>query len=93
MKDVEYFTFMMPPSIWKKKPHPSSFKMSIEQAAQRCPEATPIMSTREVRSLPETAEEMQRNQIKHNGRAKTPEEEKLQAWLVSRIGMKSEKLG
>lgn len=67
MKDVEYFTFMMPPSIWRKKPHPSSFKMSIEEAAQRSPEATPIMSTREVRQHPETAAEWAERQKYFSG--------------------------
>ena len=51
MKEVEVFDFMMPPSIWRKKPHRSSFKMTLEDAAERYPEATPIMSSREVRKI------------------------------------------
>lgn len=92
MKNVEYFTFMLPPDIWRKRPHPSSYKLSIEMAATRYPGATPILSSREVRTLPETREEMERHQIQHKGRAKTPGEERLQDWITARIGMKSEKL-
>lgn len=58
MKDVEYFYFMLPPSIWKKKPHRSSFKMDAEYAAKAYPGATPILDTREVRRLPSTPEEI-----------------------------------
>ncbi|AVQ81629.1 hypothetical protein [Variovorax sp. PMC12] len=54
MKDVEFFNFMMPPSIWNKKPSPSRFKMDIEYAAKTYPGATPILSTREIREIPET---------------------------------------
>lgn len=92
MKDVEYFTFMLPPDIWRRKPRQSDRKMTLEDGPRYYPGATPIMSTREVRSLPETREEMERNQIQHKGRAKTPGEERLQDWLTARIGMKSEKL-
>lgn len=67
--------------------------MTLEEGPRYYPGATPMLETREVRRLPETAEEMERNQLRHKGRTKTPEEGKLQAWLVSRIGMKSEKLG
>ena len=56
-KEEEYFTFMMPPSIWSKKPSPSRFKMTIEYAAERYPGSTPILSSREVRSyLGDTSE-------------------------------------
>ncbi|WP_418131531.1 hypothetical protein [Variovorax sp. 278MFTsu5.1] len=58
MKDVEYFYFMLPPSIWKKKPHRSSFKMDAEHAAKAYPGATPILDTREIRTLPDTEEEI-----------------------------------
>ena len=49
MKEVEFFTFMMPPSIWCKKPHPSSFKMTLEDGAKRYPDAKPILSSKEIR--------------------------------------------
>jgi hypothetical protein len=91
-KEVEYFEFMMPPSIWRKKPHPSGWKMTREDAARRYPGAEPILSTREVRRLPETDAEMMANTIQHQGRAKTEGEERLSAWLVSRIGEKSEQI-
>lgn len=58
MKDVEYFTFMLPPSIWKKKPHRSSFKMDAEYAAKVYPGSTPILDTREIRRLPSTPQEI-----------------------------------
>ncbi|PLC06421.1 hypothetical protein CY658_05145 [Variovorax sp. RO1] len=92
MKEVEYFTFMMPPSIWKKKPHPSSVKMTVEHAAESHPGAVPILSSREVRRVLETTEEMFRHTIPHKGRARTPEEETYSARLVSGIGAKSEQL-
>lgn len=92
MKEVEHFTFMMPPSIWKKKPHPSSFKMTMEHAAKSHPGAVPILSSREVRRLPETPEEMMRLTIPHKGRPRTPEEEAYSARLVSGIGAKSRQL-
>jgi hypothetical protein len=49
MKEVEYFNFMLPPNNWRKKPGPSTFKMTIEDAARRYPGAQPILSSREVR--------------------------------------------
>ena len=89
MKEVEVFDFMMPPSIWRKKPHRSSFKMTLEDAAERYPEATPIMSSREIRKIggePITADAP----YQRRSRSKTPGEVALQDWLVSRIGEKSE---
>jgi hypothetical protein len=58
MKDIEYFTFIVPPDIWRKKPGPSKFKMSAEYAAKVYPGSTPILSTREVRRLPSTPQEL-----------------------------------
>lgn len=58
MREVEYFTFMLPPDIWRKKGGPSSYKMSIEEAAQRYPGAQPILSSREVKRLPATEDEI-----------------------------------
>lgn len=58
MKDVEYFTFMLPPDMWRKKPQPSKFKMDAEYAARVYPGSTPIPDTREVRQLPSTREEL-----------------------------------
>jgi hypothetical protein len=58
MKDVEYFYFTLPPDIWRKKPHSSSHKMTREQAAKRYPGAEPILSSREVRRLPDTEAEV-----------------------------------
>jgi hypothetical protein len=64
MKDVEFFTFMLPPDIWRKRPHPSSHKMTREQAAERHPGAEPIQSSREVRSMPETEAEVRAVQLR-----------------------------
>lgn len=50
MPETEHYTFMLPASAWRKKPHPSSFKMTLAEAAARYPGAEPILSTREVRS-------------------------------------------
>lgn len=58
MKDVEVFTWLLPPDIWRKRPHPSTYKMDRETAEDRYPGATPIMITREVRTLPSTEEEV-----------------------------------
>ncbi|BEP42282.1 hypothetical protein [Variovorax sp. V15] len=86
-EEEEFFFFMMPPSIWSKKPSPSRFKMTIEYAAERYPDATPILSSREVRAplstIPADAPYAGRRQ-------KTPAEEKYQEWLISRIGRRSE---
>ena len=61
MKEVEHFTFMLPPDIWSKKGGRSTYKMSIKDAAERYPGATPILNTREVIQVPETpAEEAER---------------------------------
>lgn len=59
MKEVEFFNFMLPPDAWRKKPSPSRWKMTLEDAARKHPGATPILSSREVRELPETPEEEQ----------------------------------
>lgn len=57
MKEVEFFRWMLPPDAWRKKPGPSSYKMSREEAQKRHPGAEPILSTRELRSCPETLAE------------------------------------
>lgn len=49
MEEQEYFFFMLPPNPWRKKPGPSTFKMTREDAARRYPGAEPILSSREVR--------------------------------------------
>lgn len=51
MEEAEYFTFMLPPDVWRKKGGPSSCKMTREQAAERYPGAEPILSSREVRKI------------------------------------------
>lgn len=58
MKEVEFFTWQLPPDIWRKKGGPSTFKMTREDAARRYPGAEPILSSREVRPVPETEAEM-----------------------------------
>lgn len=58
MKDVEYFAFMLPRDIWRKKPHKSVFKMTLADAAKRYPGAEPILWSREIRPMPETEAEM-----------------------------------
>lgn len=88
--DDANYNFMMPPSIWSKKPYKSRHKMTIAYAAEHHPGATPILSTREVRapSTPITAE----SAYCRLTRPRTPEEEAYHWWLISRIGAKSEKL-
>ena len=50
MPDTEYYFFTLPPDAWRKKPGPSTFKMTREEAAERYPGAEPILSSREVRT-------------------------------------------
>jgi hypothetical protein len=64
MKDVEYFTFIVPPDIWRKKASPYPHKMSMEDAERRFPGATPILSSREVRRLPATEAEIRAEVMK-----------------------------
>lgn len=53
MKKVEFYTWMLPPDPWRRKPQPSTYKMDRETAEKRYPGAEPILSTLEVRELPE----------------------------------------
>lgn len=87
MEGKEYFAFMMPPSIWSKKPSPSRFKMTIEYAAEHYPGATPILSTREVRA-PMSA--ITADAPYAGRRAQTAAAQAYNEWLISRIGRKSE---
>lgn len=68
MKAVEFYTFMLPPSPWSKKPYPSRWKMTIEQAAARHPGATPILASKEVHMCPETPEDFEAKQMTANPR-------------------------
>lgn len=56
MKEVEYFFWIMPPDAWRKKPYPSRWKMTREEAAQRGL-TEPVLASREVRDIAETDEE------------------------------------
>ncbi len=56
MKKVDFYTWMLPPDPWRRKPSPSTYKMDRETAEKRYPGATPILTTLEVRNCPETAE-------------------------------------
>ena len=56
MKEVEYFNWMLPPDVWRKKPHPSRWKMTREEAAKQGL-TEPILSSREIRLQGETPEE------------------------------------
>jgi hypothetical protein len=90
MKEVEYFAFMLPPDIWRKKGGPSTWKMTIEDAAERYPGAQPIMSTREVRFSGES--QITADSPYQRRASRTPEEEAYAARLVSGIGAKSRQL-
>jgi hypothetical protein len=57
VKQVEFFRFWLPPNAWNKKPYLSTYRMTVEEAAQRFPGAKPDPLTREVRNCPETPEE------------------------------------
>lgn len=88
MEDEEYFNFMLPPSMWSKKPYQSRFKMTIAYAAERYPLATPILSTREVRR--QTTGITADSAYQRGSRVKTPQMEAYHDWLISRIGRKDE---
>lgn len=89
MEDEAKYTFMLPPDIWRKKSGPSSYKMTLAEAAKRYPGATPILSSREVRRSGGGAITADAPYCRAS-RPMTPGEEALQKWLTSRIGMKSE---
>ena len=63
MKEVEFFNWQLPPDIWRKKGGKSSYKMTREEAARRYPGAEPILSSREVRPVPETEEEARKARL------------------------------
>lgn len=69
------FEFMLPPDIWRKKGGRSSFKMSREDAERLHPGATPILSTREVRTLPDTEEELRHAMFRMMPSGKTTQRE------------------
>jgi hypothetical protein len=58
MKQTEFFTFILPPNAWSKRPYRSRWKMTREDAAKRYPGAEPDLLSREVRDCPETPEEL-----------------------------------
>ena len=50
MPQTEHFNFMLPPNAWKKRPHRSTFQMTLKEAAERYPGAEPILSSKTVRA-------------------------------------------
>lgn len=59
MRTVAYYRWWLPPEPWRgprAKPRLSTYKMSAEEAAERAA-IRPEPTTREVRLIPETAEE------------------------------------
>lgn len=56
MREVEYFRWWVT-APGRKRPYLTSFPMTAEDAAKCYTSARPEISTRELRSLPETAEE------------------------------------
>ncbi|AMM23151.1 hypothetical protein [Variovorax sp. PAMC 28711] len=50
MPTDDFYTFTLPPNAWSKKPYPSTFKMTMDEAARRFPGAQPIQGSREVRT-------------------------------------------
>jgi hypothetical protein len=78
MKATEYFTFVLPPDVWSRKPRLSSFKLTVDEAADRHPGATPLLDTREVRDMPTTEDELAAALYSHfNGYPATPSAEKI----------------
>lgn len=62
MKQVEVFTWLMPPPAWtpKAKPYKSRWKMTVEEAAQ-LGALEPVLGSMEIRAQPETQEEISAN--------------------------------
>lgn len=88
MENEEYFNFMLPPSMWSKKPYQSRFRMTLAYAAEHHPLATPILSTREVRSP--TGSITADSAYQRSSGTKTAQVQAHHDWLVSRIGSKGE---
>lgn len=84
--DTAHYYFMMPPSAWSKKPYQSRHRMTIAYAAEHHPLATPILSTREVRS--QTTGNTADSAYQRGSSVTTPEMEAHHQWLISRIGRK-----
>lgn len=49
MSQTPYYFFMLPPDPWRKRPSPSTWRMTIAEAAKRHPGAEPILSSVEWR--------------------------------------------
>jgi len=52
VKQVEFFRFWLPPNARSKKPHLPTYRMTVEDAAERFPGAKPDPMSREVRNRP-----------------------------------------
>lgn len=50
-REVEVFDWILPPDIWRKKPHRSKSKMTREEALGRYPGAVVIPESREIKML------------------------------------------
>jgi hypothetical protein len=59
-----YFFEYLPPGA--KKPKRTTYRMTIEDAAQRLAGAVPVLSTEEIRNLPEDADDLAK--VSHFGR-------------------------
>jgi hypothetical protein len=62
MREVEYFRWWVT-APGRPRPYRTRFPMDAQEAAARYPGATPDLSTREVRQLPETDAEMRAAQF------------------------------
>lgn len=74
MKEVEYFTWILPPSVWNKKPYPSRWKMTAEEATGYGA-ISRVDGSREVRLQGETPEEeaeLQRRMLTNAWQSKGP---------------------
>ena len=49
MDQTPYYFFTLPPDPWRKKPCRSTWRMTIEEAAERYPGAEPILDSVEWR--------------------------------------------
>jgi hypothetical protein len=86
--DDAYYYFVMPPSIWSKKPYTSRHRMTIAYAAEHHPDAKPILESAEVRSS--VGDITADSPYQRSSTVKTPAAEAHHAWLISRIGRRSD---
>lgn len=60
MQQVEVFTFFTPPEGKQRKPRRSRWKMTVEDGKKHFPNGWPDLGSKEIRTVLDTEEEIQR---------------------------------